>query len=80
MSRLNTSKAYPHSRKHDAVDALQRLIAAQDLSLTELDRMLGEAKLGKKILRGERQLRDKHLVLIGRHLHVAPELVLSLAD
>jgi antitoxin component HigA of HigAB toxin-antitoxin module len=80
MSRVHASKSDLPSRRPDAVDALQRLIEAQDLSLAELDRMLGEAKLSRKILRRERQLRDKHLVLIGRHLHVAPELVLSLAE
>jgi hypothetical protein len=69
-----------HHRETDAVDALQRLIEVQDLSLAELDHMLGEAQLGRKILRRERPLREKHLELIGRHLHVAPELVLSLAD
>lgn len=80
MSRVHISKSITTSRKPDAVDALQRLIEVQDLSLAELDRMLGEAKLGRKILRRERPLREKHLVMIGRHLHVAPELVLSLAE
>ena len=35
MSRMHASKSYAHSRKPDAVDALQRLIQAQDLSLAE---------------------------------------------
>ena len=74
-----TKSSRARKSKPDAVAALRRLIEAQDLTEADLDRMLGRSLLGGKILRRECPLSAKHLELIGRHLHVAPELVLSLA-
>jgi hypothetical protein len=62
----------------DRVEALRKLLAAQDITAAELGRMLGRTALGGRILRGECPLRDQHLERLGRHFCVAPELVLKL--
>ena len=69
--RLNAPKV-------SALDALQHLLDAHDLSAADLARLLGVHRtLGAMILRGERQLTLAHVRTLAKHFSVSADLFLS---
>jgi antitoxin component HigA of HigAB toxin-antitoxin module len=61
-----------------AVDALQQLLDAHDLSAADLARLLGVHRtLGAMILRGERQLTLAHVRTLAKHFSVSADLFLG---
>ena len=68
--RLDTPKV-------SALDALQHLLDAHDLSAADLARLLGVHRtLGAMILRGERQLTLAHVRTLANHFSVSADLFL----
>jgi HTH-type transcriptional regulator/antitoxin HigA len=69
-AQLNTSKV-------TALDALQHLLEAHDMSAADLARLLGVHRtLGAMILRGERQLTLAHVRTFAKHFSVSADLFL----
>ena len=63
--------------KATALDALQHLLDAHDMSAADLARLLGVHRtLGAMILRGERQLTLAHVRTLARHFSVSADLFL----
>jgi len=60
-----------------ALDALQHLLDAHDMSAADLARLLGVHRtLGAMILRGERQLTLAHVRTLAKHFSVSADLFL----
>jgi len=69
-ARLDTSRI-------TALDALQHLLDAHDMSAADLARLLDVHRtLGAMILRGERQLTLTHVRTLARHFNVSADLFL----
>lgn len=69
-ARLDTAKV-------TALDALQHLLDAHNMSAADLARLLGVHRtLGAMILRGERQLTLAHVRTLAKHFCVAADLFL----
>lgn len=69
--------AEPATRAVTALDALQHLLAAHDMSAADLARLLEVHRtLGAMILRGERQLTLAHVRTLARHFSVSADLFL----
>jgi antitoxin component HigA of HigAB toxin-antitoxin module len=63
--------------KATALDALQHLLDAHDMSAADLSRLLGVHRtLGGMILRGERQLTLAHVRTLAKHFSVSADLFL----
>ena len=63
--------------KATALDALQHLLDAHDMSAADLARLLGVHRtLGAMILRGERQLTLAHVRTLAKHFSVSADLFL----
>jgi antitoxin component HigA of HigAB toxin-antitoxin module len=63
--------------KVTALDALQHLLDAHDMSAADLARLLGVHRtLGAMILRGERQLTLAHVRTLAKHFSVSADLFL----
>ena len=58
------------------IEALKFLLDQHALSGRDLGRILGQAQLGGKILRGERELSKNHIRKLCDHFKVSPELFL----
>ena len=64
--------------KVTALDALQHLLDAHDMSAADLARLLGVHRtLGAMILRGERKLTLAHVRTLAKHFSVSADLFLS---
>ena len=64
--------------KVTALDALQHLLDAHDMSAADLARLLDVHRtLGAMILRGERQLTLAHVRTLAKHFSVSADLFLS---
>lgn len=60
------------------IDALRHLLAENDMSGTDLARILGvHPSMGSKILKGERSLTVDHLRKLAHRFKVRPELFMS---
>ena len=63
--------------KGSALEALQHLLEAHDMSAADLARLLGVHRtLGAMILRGERQLTLAHVRTLAKHFSVSADLFL----
>jgi HTH-type transcriptional regulator/antitoxin HigA len=61
-----------------ALQALQHLLDAHEMSAADLARLLGVHRtLGAMILRGERQLTLAHVRTLGKHFNVSADLFLA---
>ena len=59
----------------DGIDALRRLLAVNDMTASDLARLLGvHASMGSKILKGERSLTVEHILKLADRFSVRPEL------
>ena len=58
------------------LDVLNHLMEANDMSASDLGRMLGQRELGSKILRGEREISKSHAKALGGHFGLPPETFL----
>ena len=58
------------------IEALKFLLDQHGLSGRDLGRILGQAQLGGKILRGERELSKNHIRKLCDYFKVSPELFL----
>lgn len=56
------------------LDALRYLLEANDMSASDLGRLLGDRALGSRILRGERGLSKAHIRTLCARFRVAPDL------
>jgi len=64
--------------KVTALEALQHLLEAHDMTATDLARVLEVHRtLGGMILRGERKLTLNHVRTLSRHFGVSPEMFLA---
>lgn len=63
-------------RGHDPVGNLKFLMEQQEMSASDLGRLLGQRELGSKILRGERELSKAHIRVLAERFHVSPALFL----
>jgi len=60
------------------IDALRQLLADNDMSASDLARLLGvHASMGSKILKGERSLTVGHLRKLAERFRVRPELFMA---
>lgn len=64
----------------DPIDALKSLMIEQNMSASDLGRVLGNRELGSKVLRRERALSKSHIAALSRHFHVSPALFFSVDD
>ena len=70
-------KEHVNAPKATALDALQHLLDANDMSAADLARLLDVHRtLGGMILRGERQLTLAHVRALARHFSVSADLFL----
>jgi len=70
-------KEHLDAPKATALDALQHLLDAHDMSAADLARLLGVHRtLGGMILRGERQLTLAHVRTLAKHFSVSADLFL----
>ncbi len=58
------------------LDALRFLLKENDLSASDLGRLLGERSLGSKILAGDRQLSKAHIRILADRFKVSADLFL----
>jgi HTH-type transcriptional regulator/antitoxin HigA len=56
------------------LDTIRDLLAAHDLSASDLGRLLGNRALGSKILRGDRKLTVNHIKKLARHFRLDPSI------
>jgi antitoxin component HigA of HigAB toxin-antitoxin module len=82
LCRLIEDYEKEHARldmpKVTALDALQHLLDAHDMSAADLARLLDVHRtLGAMILRGERQLTLAHVRTLARHFSVSADLFLA---
>jgi HTH-type transcriptional regulator/antitoxin HigA len=59
------------------VEALKALLEANEMSGSDLGRILGNRELGPAILRGDRQLSKAHIVKLCARFKVGPQLFLA---
>ena len=70
-------KEHVNAPKATALDALQHLLDANDMSAADLARLLGVHRtLGGMILRGERQLTLAHVRTLAKRFNVSADLFL----
>ena len=73
----DSDKEHLDAPKATALDALQHLLDAHDMSAADLARLLGVHRtLGAMILRGERQLTLAHVRTLAKHFSVSADLFL----
>lgn len=58
------------------VEILKTLMEENDMSGSDLGRLLGDRSLGSRILSGERQLSKTHITILGDRFAVSPALFL----
>ena len=58
--------------KVSPLETLKSLLAAHDMSASDLGRLLGHRELGSKILRGERALTVAHIKKLSRRFRLEP--------
>jgi HTH-type transcriptional regulator/antitoxin HigA len=58
------------------LDVLNHLMDANDMSASDLGRLLGHRELGSKIVRGEREISKSHAKALGEHFGLPPETFL----
>ena len=66
----------PETTRLTGLDLLNHLMEANDLSASDLGRLLGHRELGSKILRGEREISKSHAAALGKHFGLAAEIFL----
>ncbi len=70
--------AFPiESRFKDGVDALNYLMEQSGMTASDLGRLLGNRSVGGAILRREREMSKKHIILLCDHFKVRAELFLK---
>jgi len=57
-------------------DVLNHLMEANDMSASDLGRLLGHRELGSKIVRGEREISKSNAKALGEHFGLPPETFL----
>jgi HTH-type transcriptional regulator / antitoxin HigA len=60
------------SGAHDPIENLRFLLSENDLSASDLGRLLGHRELGSKILKRQRQLTLDHIRKLAIRFHVSP--------
>ena len=60
----------------DAIEILKTLMEENDMSGSDLGRLLGDRSLGSRILSGERQLSKTHITILSDRFAVSPALFL----
>ena len=57
---------------HDPVDNLKFLLEENEMSASDLGRLLGDRSLGSRLLNGERSLSKNHIKVLSEHFRVSP--------
>ncbi len=65
--RLETDEVGP-------VEIIESLLEDNDMSASDLGRLLGDRSLGTRILKGQRQLSKTHIRILCEHFKVSPEI------
>ncbi len=63
--------------RHNPIEMLKFLLAENDMSGSDLGRLLGSRTLGPAILSGKRQLSKNHLRILGKRFRVDASLFLD---
>jgi antitoxin component HigA of HigAB toxin-antitoxin module len=71
MPQMNTALA-----SITGLDVLKHLLEANELSASDLGRILGQRELGSKILRGDRQISRSHAKALGKRFSLPAETFL----
>jgi HTH-type transcriptional regulator/antitoxin HigA len=58
------------------IETLKYLLDAHDMSASDLGRLLGNRELGPAILRGDRQLSKKNILVVSEHFKLTPAVFL----
>jgi HTH-type transcriptional regulator / antitoxin HigA len=58
------------------LDVLKHLMEANDMSASDLGRVLGQRELGSKVLRGDREISKAHAKSLGKHFGLPAETFL----
>ncbi len=58
------------------LDVLKHLMQENDLTGSDVGRIIGQRELGAKVLNGDRQISREHAKLLGRHFGLPGELFL----
>jgi len=66
----------PELASVSGLDVLNHLMEANDMSASDLGRLLGHRELGSKILRGEREISKAHAKALGERFGLPPETFL----
>ena len=78
----NLTQAYedrilsPELEAVTGLDVLNHLMDANDMTASDLGRLLGHRELGSKILRGEREISKSHAKILGEHFGLPAETFL----
>ena len=65
---------FPLENGGDAIETLKFLLDGQNMSASDLGRLLGSRTLGPAILRGERKISRKNAQTLARHFRVSAAL------
>jgi antitoxin component HigA of HigAB toxin-antitoxin module len=63
-------------REVSGLDVLKHLVEANDMTASDLGRVLGQRELGSKVLRGDRQISKAHAKALGRRFGLPAETFL----
>ena len=60
--------------EHDPIENLKFLLEANEMTASDLGRLLGDRSLGTRLLKGERSLSKKHIKVLSQRFRVSPGL------
>ena len=66
------SQAYPLQANHDPIENLKFLLEANEMTASDLGRLLGDRSLGSRILNKQRSLSKAHIKTISQRFRVSP--------
>lgn len=79
-ARLFSEELADLNRKLDSIsglDSLKYLLDQNDMTASDLGRLLGNRQLGSAVLRGNRQLSKQHIRILAAHFRVSADLFLA---
>ncbi len=66
------SQVYPIQVDHDPIENLKFLLEANEMTASDLGRLLGDRSLGSRILNRQRSLSKAHIKTISQRFRVSP--------
>jgi HTH-type transcriptional regulator / antitoxin HigA len=77
MEKYEDERSPIHTMDLDPIQTLKYLLECHEMSASDLGRLLGNRELGPAILRGDRQLSKKHILVLSKHFSVSPAAFLK---